>query len=168
MKRKPPKQELIAGAVSINTKKEFAEKLFTVLDTANDGLNSLRVASASSETNEIAEWSGLSIENVNNESDKLRETVQRLYSRAFKHYLVVRESADESPNTPPDIWCARRSKAALQLTEGIVTCLEQAPLGIGKEIAKQLKQKLAEGGEEAILTEAAAMLLDAKTDFFFD
>lgn len=100
MKRKQ-KQELIAGAVGINTKSEFAELLHAVLAIANDGLNSLRSAAASSETDEIAEWSGLSTENVNNESDKLRETVQRLYSRAFKHYLVVRESADESPNTPP-------------------------------------------------------------------
>jgi len=168
MRRKQPKQELIAGAVGINTKKEFAEKLFTVLDTANDGLNSLRTMAATTEVDEIAEWSGLSPDNISEEAEKLRETVQKLYSRAFRHYLSLREGADEAPDEPPDIWCARKGQAALKLNEGIVTCLENAPLGVGKEIAKQLRQKLAEGGEEALLTAAAAMLLDAKTDGLFD
>jgi hypothetical protein len=168
MRRKLPKQELIAGAVGINTKREFVEKLFVVLETANGGLNSLRRMAVIDEVDEIAEWSGLSRENVCEEAEKLRETVQRLYSRAFRHYLALRESADKAPDEPPDMWCARKGQAALKLNDGIVTCLENVPLGVGKEIAQQLRAKLIDGGEEALLTAAAAMLLDAKTDVFLD
>jgi hypothetical protein len=168
MRRKERKQELVAGAIGINNKKEFADMLHAVLKVANDGLNQLRVAAAVTEVDEIAEWSGLSSTNMSDEADRLRDTVQKLYTRAWQHYISLRESADRAPNEPPDIWCARRGQAAIKLNSGIVTCLENAPLGIGKKIAQQLRNKLDESGEEAILTEAAAMLLDAKTEGLLD
>ena len=162
--RRRPQQKLVAGAVGINTRQEFADKLRAVLNIANTGLDKLRGAAQQTELDEIDEWSGLSIDNINGEAEKLRATVQRLWSRAWRHYIAVKEEAQRAPNDPPDVWCARKGKAALLLNNGIVTCLESAPLGIGRELSKELRQKLDEGGEEAELTAAAAMLLDASID----
>lgn len=163
-RRRQPQQQLVAGAVGINTRQEFADKLRAVLNIANTGLEKLREAAQQTTLDEVDAWSGLSVDNVNSEAEKLRATVQKLFSRAWRHYATVSDEARRAPGDPLDVWCARKGKAALLLNNGIVTCLESAPLGIGRELAKELRRKLDEGGEEAELTAAAAMLLDAKTD----
>jgi len=157
------RQELIEGACGINTRKEFSDKLQAVLDSALRGLRLLEIAKRSPMVDNFA---GIPEVILVEELGKLENQVRSLFIRARKHCHSVRSAAEQSPNTPPDVWSARKGQAALMLTKGIMTCLKNAPQGVGRPIAAQLRTLLDESGAEAELTEAAAILLGKGNDVF--